>query len=117
MFMGAPLFSSSSLLPFDPPAYTIPSHIPLPAPAKPTTPVAAEHNPPTHQALDTRDVLPPDHPRRLTRFLGHGTPPSNPHHPRQSIRTPYTPQTYQLPSPEWVWLTPWLINMRQDGLR
>lgn len=33
---------------------------------------------------------------------------------RKTINTAYTPETYQLPSPEWTWVTPWLVNMR-DG--
>lgn len=28
------------------------------------------------------------------------------------IKTLYTPETYQTPSPAWSWITPWMINMR-----
>lgn len=32
--------------------------------------------------------------------------------PTQSNRTSYTLETYQPPSPEWEYLTPWMVNMR-----
>ena len=28
------------------------------------------------------------------------------------IKTLYTLQTYQTPSPAWMWVTPWMVNMR-----
>lgn len=32
------------------------------------------------------------------------------------MTTPYDLHTFQPPSSHWTWLTPWLVNMRQDGL-
>lgn len=32
--------------------------------------------------------------------------------PRRKINTAYTLETYPLPSPNWIWMGPWMINMR-----
>ncbi|KAL1411567.1 hypothetical protein Q8F55_002531 [Vanrija albida] len=33
---------------------------------------------------------------------------------RKTIKTGYDLETYQTPTPAWVWLTPWMVNMRSD---
>lgn len=117
--MGTPYFSSQLLLPFDPPAHTIPSHLPRPVPARPTTATSAHHSPPSHQAVDSARIFPTHSDKDGAEHPRHPKPPLKPAKqkpPQQSMRTPYTRETYQLPSTQWRWLTPWLINMRQDGL-
>jgi hypothetical protein len=117
MFLGRPHFSSSTLFPFDPPAFTVPSHIPHPSPVIPTTDDPTGHQSSKHKVLDTGSVL-PNYNSKLSDKGKKQKKKKNDEitHQKQSIYTPYTPQTYQLPSSDWVWLTPWLINMRQDGL-
>lgn len=33
---------------------------------------------------------------------------------RKTIKTGYDLETYQTPTPAWVWLTPWMVNMRSN---
>lgn len=117
LFFGYPKFSAGLLMPaLDPPAWTIPAHQPHAVRAHPTSSTAAQSEPPSHGALKQGhghldDGAPQasggtrwnrDRNARLQRH-------------RQSMATPYDLHTYQLPSGAWKWVTPWLINMRQDG--
>lgn len=128
LFFGYPKFSAGLLMPtIDPPGWTIPAHQPHAVSAHPTTATAAaEHTPPDrhtalkqggHQRLsdDSEDASSGKgrdgttstrwNQDRAVRLRRH----------RQSMATPYDLHTYQLPSGAWKWITPWLINMRQDG--
>ncbi|RXK36900.1 hypothetical protein M231_05802 [Tremella mesenterica] len=88
-FLGKAYFSSSTLLPIDPSPFTVPSH-PIPSASsfsiKP--PGSAIHDQPKRSRPKDKPIT------------------------QRSIKTLYTPETYQTPSPEWEYLTPWMINMR-----
>jgi hypothetical protein len=94
LLFGRTFFSGSTLLPFDPSPYTVPSKQ-LPS------------------ATSSFTVSDPE-----------GTRPARPPSPKgkekaneriRPTKTAYTPATFQAPSPAWTYLTPWLINMRSDG--
>jgi len=123
--MGTPHFSKATLFPFDPQAYTVPIHALKPIRAFPTTDRSAAADPPPHNTLRTRPFalkrkkrdgsIGKHHDKsHLHSILKNTTR----HHEREhkSMNTPYDLKTYQPPSSQWLWLTPWLINMRQDGV-
>ncbi len=88
--LGKAYFSSQSLLPMDPSAFTVPSH---------TLPSASSFTISADGKLDVQ--------RRRTK------PAKNTKDPKdRPIKTLYTPDTYQTPSPAWMWVTPWMLNMR-----
>lgn len=86
---GKAYFSSMSLLPFDPSPYTLPQR-PLPA------------------ASSNFLVSHPEGQTQIPSTENKSAAPRG----RNNIKTAYTPDTLQLPTPAWEWLTPWMINMR-----
>jgi len=133
MFMGTPHFSKSTLFPFDPNAYTVPIHALKPVRAFPTTDRSASSDPPPHNALKSRPFAlnrrKRDQGARDRRHHHDQHKDGKAHayselrhtlrrqeHEKKSMTTPYDLHTFQPPSSHWTWLTPWLVNMRQDGV-
>lgn len=138
MWRGTPHFSGRLLMPqIDPPAWTIPTHQPHEISAHPTTSQSAKSDPATHMALTERghsrkniwlsDRAPKPEAEEEGEIEGtdvQGQSLSTRWNQRraarlrrgkQSMVTPYDVHTYQLPSSAWKWITPWMVNMRQDG--
>lgn len=84
-YFGKSWYSSNSLLPTDPTAFTLPQKLPSTAVAESEV---VGGKPSTTMRMFKSKLI------------------------RKSIRTAYTPQTLQTPNPAWVWLTPWMVNMR-----
>jgi hypothetical protein len=80
---GKSWYSSNTLLPSDPTPFTLCSKLPATEVTETRTPAG------TRQQKKSKPKL-----------------------VRDTINTPYNLQTYQTPSPAWVWLTPWMVNMR-----
>lgn len=127
MFMGAPHFSKSTLFPFDPKAYTVPIHALKPVQAFPTTDRSASADPPPHNTLQSRPFA--LHRRKRDQGEHRHQHYDKAHayselkhtlrrheHDKKSMTTMYDLHTFQPPSSHWIWLTPWLVNMRQDGV-
>ena len=87
---GKAFFSSRGLLPADPSAFTLPSHT-LPSASSFTVAEPAPNAELSEEPVETT---------------------SQPTKARKTIKTGYTLETFQTPSPDWVWMTPWMINMR-----
>lgn len=105
---GKSWYSSNSLLPSDPTPFTLPLTSPdgdfiLARPGASDSPaLAGNSEPASDDGREGRDSTPQRHKsdKRTTK--------------RRSIKTGYSLQTYQTPSPAWAWLTPWMVNMRHD---
>lgn len=114
---GKKWYSANSLLPSDPTAYTLPTELP-----GVTTIAASERNRRSRAARlrgHTRgrsastSALPDS---QDTSSSSADTKTSQPKaFKRKTIDTGYDLKTYQTPSPEWIWLTPWMVNMRLDA--
>lgn len=87
---GKAYFSSRTLLPADPSPFTLPSRS-LPSASSFTV------------SQPSNDAQPSEEPVKTT---------AQAQHARRTIETGYTLDTFQTPSPDWVWMTPWMINMR-----
>jgi hypothetical protein len=127
MFMGTPHFSKSTLFPFDPKAYTVPIHALKPVRAFSTTDRSASADPPPHNTLKSRPFA--LHRRKRDQGGHRHQQHDKAHayselkhtlrrhqHDNKSMTTMYDLHTFQPPSSHWIWLTPWLVNMRQDGV-
>ncbi|ORY33950.1 hypothetical protein BCR39DRAFT_230819 [Naematelia encephala] len=94
--LGKAYFSSQTLLPRDPSAFTVPSH------SLPSASSMAISEPSSSS------------PSRATRPVQNAS--SNPGQPiDRPIKTLYNLETFQTPSPAWEWITPWMINMRTNA--
>ncbi|BEI86765.1 hypothetical protein CcaverHIS002_0701110 [Cutaneotrichosporon cavernicola] len=97
---GKSWYSSNSLQPWDPTTFTLPltveSDFILERPKATETPALQELD----YGDDGRDD---ERPKTKTGQVK-----------RKSIKTGYSLGTYQTPSPQWMWLTPWMANMRLD---
>ncbi|WVW83967.1 hypothetical protein I302_105990 [Kwoniella bestiolae CBS 10118] len=89
--LGKGYFSSRSLLPADPSAFTRPTQ-----------------NIPSASSLGIRTNNPPP---PNTQDPGPSSS-TKTQRAKRSNKTSYTLETYQPPLPEWQYLTPWMINMR-----
>ncbi|WWC94201.1 hypothetical protein V866_001041 [Kwoniella sp. B9012] len=102
--LGKGYFSSRSLLPADPSAFTRPSnHIPSASSLSMKTSMGKKRS---NQQLDpgTSGPSPSSSSQRsYGRQTGNLT---------RSNKTSYTLESYQPPLPDWQYLTPWMINMR-----
>lgn len=87
---GKTWYSSNSLLPSDPSPFTVP-----------LAPVGGDV-----EKLTARQALSDE--------TGREQVTTKPRFTRKSIMTGYDLETYQLPSPSWVWLTPWMVKMRRN---
>lgn len=127
MFMGTPHFSKSTLFPFDPKAYTVPIHALKPVRAFPTTDRSASADPPPHNTLKSRPFALHRRKRDQGEHLHQQYNKAHAYselkhtlrrheHDKKSMTTMYDLHTFQPPSSHWIWLTPWLVNMRQDGV-
>lgn len=114
---GKKWYSANSLLPSDPTAYTLPTELP-----GVTTVSASERTKRAKLARlrghargrSTSTSAIPD--SRDTSSSSADTKASQPlAHKRKTNDTGYDLKTYQTPSPEWIWLTPWMVNMRLDA--
>ena len=86
--LGKAYFSSQSLFPNEPSAFTVPSH---------ALPSASSF------AISAPDGSVAVQPKQSKRKKADDLRP---------IKTLYTLETFQTPSPAWIYLTPWMINMR-----
>ncbi|KAK1924269.1 hypothetical protein DB88DRAFT_489644 [Papiliotrema laurentii] len=93
--LGRAYFSSRSLLPADPSAYTLPAHS-LPSASSFTVAQPRANGGITSQTEERVDAK-----RSRKEETG-----------RRKIKTAYTLDTFQTPSPSWIWITPWMANMR-----
>ncbi|OXB39900.1 hypothetical protein LQV05_000291 [Cryptococcus neoformans] len=94
--LGTAYYSSNTLLPKDPSPFTRPDRT---APITSSFAVADPSQNPTVQPVKSSK-------KYLRKVQAKSTIPT------QSNRTSYTLETYQPPSPEWEYLTPWMVNMR-----
>ncbi|WWC89271.1 uncharacterized protein L201_004192 [Kwoniella dendrophila CBS 6074] len=109
---GKGYFSSSSLLPADPSAFTRPSNN-IPS-ASSLSKKKSKFNSGAQTSLDSG----------ASSGIGSGESSSNPtpttttgnkgksERSKRSNKTSYTLESYQPPLPEWQYITPWMINMR-----
>ncbi|BEJ13040.1 hypothetical protein CspHIS471_0302140 [Cutaneotrichosporon sp. HIS471] len=97
---GKSWYSSNSLQPWDPTTFTLPLTVEgdfiLERPKATDTPPLQELD---YEDDGCNDEWPKN--RKV-------------HAKRKSIKTGYTLGTYQPPSPQWMWLTPWMADMRLD---
>lgn len=116
---GKKWYSANSLLPSDPTAYTLPTELP-----GVTTISAAERSKRSKAArrrghIRTRSASTsavPDHRDSSGSGSSGDTKMSRPQaFKRRTNDTGYDLKTYQTPSPDWIWLTPWMVNMRADA--
>lgn len=116
---GKKWYSANSLLPSDPTAYTLPTELPG------VTTISA-----TDRSKQSKRARRRGHARGRSASTGamsdqrgqqtsgssrdsDGSEPQA--FKRRTNDTGYDLKTYQTPSPDWVWLTPWMVNMRADA--
>lgn len=114
---GKKWYSANSLLPSDPTAYTLPTELP-----GVTTISASERSKRAKLARlrghargrsASTSAIPDS---RDTSSSSTDTKSSQSKElKRKTNDTGYDLKTYQTPSPEWIWLTPWMVNMRLDA--
>ena len=119
---GKAYFSSNSLLPADPSAYTVPSS------ALPSATSLTISSPSGPSQTRHKRLIPPLSFSRSVASSSHTIVHPNPSIPsshkayspnsqinlssRRDTRTAYTLDTAQCPDPTWDWVTPWMINMK-----
>lgn len=94
--LGTAYYSSNTLLPKDPSTFTRPDRT---APITSSFALADPSQNPTVQPVKSSK-------KYLRKVKAKSSTPT------QSNKTSYTLETYQPPSPEWEYLTPWMVNMR-----
>lgn len=87
---GKTWYSSNSLLPTDPSPFTVPIE-----------PVGGDV-----MERDAEDAVDDTEGRQKATYI--------PKFKRKSIKTGYNLETFQTPSPAWVWITPWMVKMRTN---
>jgi hypothetical protein len=109
-FLGKAYFSSQTLLPADPTPYTLPSQA-IPSASSITVVQPATSNPsdPSPAQTGTGDASASSDRAKTSASVSVGDDKTRGSRP---IDTAYTPETFQPPTPDWEWITPWMANMR-----
>ncbi|GHJ84607.1 hypothetical protein NliqN6_1009 [Naganishia liquefaciens] len=110
LFRGIPYFSPMTLFPFfDPAAWSLVNAQVSFTSIQPTTIQAAAENPPRHVTSRSRSR----HWHSKThRFDDKAVPEPSTVFVQD---TPFTPSSFQLPSPAWRWTSEWSVAMQTDG--
>jgi hypothetical protein len=112
-FLGKAYFSSQTLLPADPTPYTLPSQA-IPSASsitvvQPATSNPSDPSPAQTGQTGTGDASASSDRAKTSASVSVGDDKTRGSRP---IDTAYTPETFQPPTPDWEWITPWMANMR-----
>lgn len=109
-FLGKAYFSSQTLLPADPTPYTLPSQaIPFASSITVVQPATSNSSDPSPAQTGSGDAPPSS---RLAKSSASASVGDDKTRGSRPIDTAYTPETFQPPTPDWEWVTPWMANMR-----
>ncbi|GFZ43883.1 hypothetical protein JCM24511_01603 [Saitozyma sp. JCM 24511] len=109
-FLGKAYFSSQTLLPADPTPYTLPSQaIPSASSITVVQPATSNSSDPSPAQTGTSDAPASS---RLAKSAASASVGDEKTRGSRPIDTAYTPETFQPPTPDWEWVTPWMANMR-----